>query len=337
MYQFPLRIARRTPQLTPTSLLQTPIQKYYHDRKQSSHPHTIKPSKTELSNKQLTPQNLETAIHSLFHDGLVIVENAIPHDPLDQLNTKMIQDAYTLQARNENSPYNYNPGNIQQDPPPTREYFSKDIFLNPLAIQITSTALGPRPKWTFCSGNTAMPPTSTCPPTSQPVHTDADFDHPSHPFAYVINVPLVTMTPENGSTEIWLGTHADSGLHVQEGAHGADRASGRIKMHELEKRRAVRLPCQPVVPKGSLVIRDLRLWHAGMGNWTGDVRVMLAMIHFAPWYRNRMRLELAEELRPMVERATGLEIPVDWASEKEALARYLNRGFGNEYDFSQEP
>lgn len=128
MYRFPLHIVRRAPRLTPT--LQTPIKQYYHDRKQSSHPHTIKPSKTELSNKQLTPQNLETAIHSLFHDGLVIVENAIPHDPLDQLNAKMIQDAYTLQARNENSPYNYNPGNIQQDPPPTREYFSKDIFLS---------------------------------------------------------------------------------------------------------------------------------------------------------------------------------------------------------------
>lgn len=50
-----------------------------------------------------------------------------------------------------------------------------------------------------------------------------------------------------------------------------------------------------------------------------------------------MRLELAEELRPMVERETGLEIPVDWVFEEEALARYLNRGFGNEYDFSQEP
>lgn len=125
-----------------------------------------------------------------------------------------------------------------------------------------------------------MPPTSTCPSTSQPVHTDADFDHPSHPFAYVINVPLVTMTPENGSTEIWLGTHVDSGLHVQEGAHGTDRASGRIKVQEVERRRTVRMPCQPVVPKGSLVIRDLRLWHAGMGNRTEDVRVMLAMSKF---------------------------------------------------------
>lgn len=121
-----------------------------------------------------------------------------------------------------------------------------------------------------------MPPTPECPPASQPVHSDADFQHPDHPFALVINVPLITMTPENGSTEIWLGTHRDTGLHVQEGIHG-ERASGRIKEEELEKQRAIRPPCQPVVPKGSIVLRDLRLWHAGIGNRTDAVRVMLAM------------------------------------------------------------
>lgn len=121
-----------------------------------------------------------------------------------------------------------------------------------------------------------MPPTPEYPPASQPVHSDADFQHPDHPFALVINVPLITMTPENGSTEIWLGTHRDTGLNVQEGLHG-ERASGRIKAENLEKQRALRPPCQPVVPKGSVVIRDLRLWHAGIGNRTEDVRVMLAM------------------------------------------------------------
>lgn len=84
------------------------------------------------------------------------------------------------------------------------------------------------------------------------------------------------MTPENGSTEVWLGTHSDTGIYVQEGEHG-ERASGRIKLDELEKRRLDRPPCQPVVPKGSLVVRDLRLWHAGVGNQTEDPRVMLAM------------------------------------------------------------
>lgn len=117
------------------------------------------------------------------------------------------------------------------------------------------------------------------------MHSDADFDHPSSPFALVINIPLITMAPENGSTELWLGTHAMSSKECQEGEHG-ERASGRIKLDMLDERRKFRGPCQPVVKKGSLVVRDLRLWHAGMPNYKADeVRVMLAMIHFAGWYR----------------------------------------------------
>ncbi|KAK4864576.1 hypothetical protein LT330_009571 [Penicillium expansum] len=304
--------------------------------KLTSHPTSIRPSRDEIKHERLSHQNLEVAVRSLHQDGLVVIENVIPHDCLDRLNKKMIEDAYSLQSRKGDSPFNYNPGNIQQDAPPVREYFEPSIFLNPIAIQITSTALGPRPKWTFCSGNTAMPPTAENPPTSQPVHSDADFNHPIHPFAYVINVPLTTMTPDNGSTEVWLGTHTDAGLHVQEGLHG-ERASGRIKLDELEKRRLDRPPCQPVVPKGSIVVRDLRLWHAGVGNQSKEPRVMLAMIHFAPWYRNPMKLELADDLKPLIEGQTELEVPVDWVSKPKALSRYLNRGFRNAYDFNQHP
>lgn len=50
-----------------------------------------------------------------------------------------------------------------------------------------------------------------------------------------------------------------------------------------------------------------------------------------------MKLELAEELKPIIENRTDLEIPVNWVSEREALARYLNRGFGNSYDFGRLP
>jgi ectoine hydroxylase-related dioxygenase (phytanoyl-CoA dioxygenase family) len=152
-----------------------------------------------------------------------------------------------------------------------------------MAIQITNALLGPRPRMTFLSGNTALKSTQ-----SQPVHCDADFDHPQIPFALVVNVPLVTMKPENGSTEIWLGTHINSGLHVQEGQHG-DRVSGKILPDKLEERRKISPPMQPVIPKGSIIIRDLRLWHCGKPNLEGTTRVMLAMIHFSPWYRNPMR------------------------------------------------
>lgn len=69
-------------------------------------------------------------MRSLHQDGLVVVENVIPHDGLDRLNTKMIEDAYALQSRKGDSPFNYNPGNIQQDAPPVIEHFDTSIFLS---------------------------------------------------------------------------------------------------------------------------------------------------------------------------------------------------------------
>lgn len=91
------------------------------------------------------------------------------------------------------------------------------------------------------------------------------------------------MKPENGATEVWLGTHKNTTVDDQVSRRG-DRASGTIKNDLLEERRKIRAPSQPSVKKGSVIIRDLRLWHGGKPNLREDPRVMLAMIHFAPWY-----------------------------------------------------
>lgn len=213
--------------------------------------------------------------------------------------------------------------------------------IDPIATQITTAVLGPRPKWTFCSANSAMPPIPGADGQRQPVHSDADFEHPTHPFALVTNVPLVETRPDNGSTELWLGTHSPFGVEAQEGTHG-ERASGRIRQEFLQQREKVAPPVQPIIKKGSIVVRDLRLWHAGMPNTSDEVRVMLAMIHFAPWYRNPMRLEFGGDLKPVLQQLEregklGLDVPVDWVCNKEAMERYLNRGFGNSYDFNQTP
>lgn len=58
-------------------------------------------------------------------------------------------------------------------------------------------------------------------------------------------------------------------------------------------------------------------------------------VHFAPWYRNMMRLELADDLKPAIEQQKSLNVPVDWVTERQAQDRYLNRGFGNSYNFGQ--
>ncbi len=48
-----------------------------------------------------------------------------------------------------------------------------------------------------------------------------------------------------------------------------------------------------------------------------------------------MKLELANEIKPLIDQQNDIEVPVDWVSKETAQQRYLNRGFGNSYDFGQ--
>lgn len=93
----------------------------------SATPLSITPSASELQNGRLDQRNLEVATRALSRDGLVVLEDMVDHNVLDRLNKKMVQDAYELRSRND-SPYNYNKGNIQQDPPMTAEWFSGSIY-----------------------------------------------------------------------------------------------------------------------------------------------------------------------------------------------------------------
>lgn len=81
-----------------------------------------------MRNSLLAPRNLELAVRHLHADGLVVVEDVVPHKDLDALNEKMVKDARYLQSLGEKGPFNYNLGNLQQDPPPVAEYFYKSIF-----------------------------------------------------------------------------------------------------------------------------------------------------------------------------------------------------------------
>ena len=48
-----------------------------------------------------------------------------------------------------------------------------------------------------------------------------------------------------------------------------------------------------------------------------------------------MRLELAEETEPLVRGTKDLDVRANFVTQDHALRNYLNRGFGNSYDFSQ--
>jgi ectoine hydroxylase-related dioxygenase (phytanoyl-CoA dioxygenase family) len=98
-----------------------------------------------------------------------------------------------------------------------------------------------------------------------------NFDHLEFPFALLTNIYLVDTNSENGATEIWLGTHkfGGNGLRVEE------KDAPWIKSEYLEERRKLSPPIRPEIKKGSVVIRDLRLWHAGIPNRTDEPRILL--------------------------------------------------------------
>ena len=87
------------------------------------------------------------------------------------------------------------------------------------------------------------------------MHKDIKGVHLTHPYAVAMNTCLIDACPENGSTEVWLGTHESSPWDDNE-----REGEGTVRKDKLEERRTVRPPLQPNLPRGSIVLRDLRLW-----------------------------------------------------------------------------
>jgi len=79
-------------------------------RRLSSFPKAVCVSPEERQSNTLSWKNLELVTRALHHDGLVILEDVIPHDKLDFLNEKMVEDALFLQSAGDTMPFNYNKG-----------------------------------------------------------------------------------------------------------------------------------------------------------------------------------------------------------------------------------
>lgn len=243
----------------------------------------------EVASGQITPAHLAAATRALRDDGIVVLNDIISRDHIAALREKMLADLPAYLARMD-APFNFNTGNVQQEPPPFAPYLYKDVLLNDIAIAVTHSLLGDGLHNGFYSGNTAVGGSGQ----RQPVHADIgqlwpDLAVATPPFGLVVNVPVVDMSPENGSTEVWPGTHLDTTVYIQKG-------DIKLPGEAVEARRTICPPLQPSVRAGSVVIRDLRLWHAGMPNRTSQARPMIAMIHWVSWWHSdRVKFPRSEE------------------------------------------
>ena len=132
------------------------------------------------------------------------------------------------------------------------------------------------------------------------------------PYAYVININLVDTSARNGATEVWPGSH-----HVSTAeSHDTPTLSEHdlvIGEEFLEERRKHSPPFQASTKRGSLIIRDLRLWPAGMPNRTDEPRVMLAFVAQPAWFQASSKVILPKSVKSLVESwSDELQFHADW-------------------------
>lgn len=206
---------------------------------------------------------------------------------------------------------------MSQGPPLEPELMYSDIWANSLAAHVLQNMLGPSLRINYVNGNTAL---GNFNGARQRVHADLTFNHCLFPFGFVANYYLVDVSPANGSTEVWLGSHRDTSFrdHVNcvPSADGTQKSLDgvvlAIRSELVEQRRKYAPPIQASVKKGSVVLRDLRLWHAGLPNNSSDARVMLAFVHTPSWYQCPADVVLPESCRPLVEQWAKQKHPVSY-------------------------
>jgi hypothetical protein len=215
--------------------------------------------------------DLAPAIESVRTLGAAIIEGAVADDVCDELCGEMLR---TLPEAAKGKPAEDTPGHVQHNPPLRAEHLHPEVFANRDAMAIIKAIIGRGPAMTLYTGNTMLGGTTQM----QPVHWDEGqlwpaLDAPAPAHSLTINLPLVDVTEENGAIEVWPGSHLDL------------RTGGRPSIHVPEEwladRTSVRVPSK----KGSILLRDGRMWHRGTSNSTPDPRPMIAVVYAASWFR----------------------------------------------------
>ncbi|KAF2824855.1 hypothetical protein CC86DRAFT_407995 [Ophiobolus disseminans] len=247
----------------------------------------------ERTSEVLSLATLQLALIQFHKDGIVVLKDVVEHASLDHIRERMMQDL----PRNLASPHvHYNHGtahrNVSQTPPLAAEYLHERVWANRLVVNIIEHIIGPKPQLSFVTSNLALPGGQG----RQAVHSDYYCEHLDFPVFLEVCIFLEDVDNRNGSTEIWPGTHRGYTKKDHTYAH-----FGWIKKSVFSQRARMSPPAQLAISKGSVCLRDLRMWHAGMPNHTATPRIMLGFMFSPAWFKSEMRLRMPMEAKVMLE------------------------------------
>lgn len=172
-----------------------------------------------------------------------------------------------IERRVAGEPFNRGPQRIQMYLPWERPFDDTALWAHPDVLAVVRRLLGPDPALVYHASDTPLPGSE-----HQAVHSDTQLLFPEEfhslpAYGVAVNVPLVDCSEENGSLEFWPGTH-------------------RIPLRPHGDAPTALLPSlRANIPAGSILVRDLRMWHRGAPNHSHRSRPHLAMVYARSWYR----------------------------------------------------
>ena len=248
----------------------------------------------ELSCGALSPETLRLAVQRVRMDGYVIFEGVLAAERLTLLYHEFV-DVFNDHVRQ--TPQNRGANRYQMHLPFRQPFCDDAIVANPLAMAVIEAVLGENCVCHYFASDTPLPGSDY-----QAVHSDIhslfpDSDLVVPAYGLVLNIPLVDFREDNGPVEIWPG-----GTHLMPG--GIDIHALAPTMHSE----------RVLMPAGSLLIRDLRMWHRGTPNRSEAARPNLAMIYARNWLRTSY-----PPIRIPSDTYTGLSEHARWLFRFEAI------------------
>ncbi|MCW8132515.1 MAG: phytanoyl-CoA dioxygenase family protein [Planctomycetota bacterium] len=220
---------------------------------------------SEIQAGALAPERLALAVQKVKADGYVVLEHALPPAFVAELHAAFME---RFQKHLAASDGNRGANRYQMHLPFEKPFCDERVIANPLALSVIDAVLGPKAVCHYFASDTPMPGSDY-----QAVHSDIHALFPETgltvpAYGLVLNIPLVDFRADNGPVEIWPG-----GTHL-------------IPMNLDLKALAPEMRSELcLMPAGSFLIRDLRMWHRGTPNRSTEPRPNMAMIYARPWLR----------------------------------------------------
>jgi ectoine hydroxylase-related dioxygenase (phytanoyl-CoA dioxygenase family) len=251
----------------------------------------VKLTSGELESGVLSDGNLESARMHLLVRGYVVLEGVLDREELEGIRARFTE---LLEEHANRTDPSRGASRYGMPLPFTPPFATTTVVANPLVLGLVRSVLGDDVVCSFFASDTPLPGSDYqhAHSDSKPLFPEKDVTVP--PFGYVVNVPLVDFRVDNGPLEIWpYGTHmiADTALIPVAEFHDieAQRESAVGRFSE-------ELGPRPLLAEaGSIIVRDIRMWHRGTPNRSTEPRPMMSMVYNRPWYHHGT-VEIDEQL-----------------------------------------